>query len=127
MILKILFWLLLTWTIITLIIRVFFYIKEQYWYTSWFFEWLLACLACVGVYVVAFHQQILSQQIWWLVLFLVVLSSIVRYRSQRFKEQTNLLTARQVLLVKFLMVFYTIPIVIVLFINAANISGVWDA
>jgi hypothetical protein len=126
MILKIIFWLLLTWTMATLVIRVFFYFKERYWYTSWFFEWFLACVACVGVYVVAFHQPILSQQFWWLVLSSVVLSSIFRFRSHRFKEQTTLLTDRQALIVKILMAVYTIPIVIVLFINATNITGVWN-
>ncbi|MCL1075112.1 hypothetical protein [Shewanella dokdonensis] len=100
--------------------------KERYGYASWFFEWLLACLACLGVYVVAFKQPIFNQMFWWAVLFFVILSSFMRMRSYRFQNQLKQLTLRQALFVKAIMVIYTLPIIIMLLINVTNSTGVWD-
>ncbi len=120
------FWLLAAWTIITLLLRIYWYKKERYGYASWWFEWLLACMSTVGVYVVAYDQPILNRGVWWLVLAAVVISTALRLNSRRFAEQVKQLTSRQVRLVKGLMLLYTVPIVIMLLLNASNVTGVWD-
>jgi hypothetical protein len=118
--------LLLTWILLTLATRIYWYKKEGYGYTSWFFEWLLACFSCAGVYVVAYNTQLLNQIFWWFVLFLVLGSTIYRLRSQRFKAQMKQLNESQILLVKALMALFAVPLVVVLFINASNYTGVWS-
>jgi hypothetical protein len=86
-ILKVIFWLLLMWLLFTLASRIYWYKKEGYGYASWFFEWLLACFSCAGVYVVAYDTPLLDQRFWWFVFLLVLGSTIYRLRSQRFKAQ----------------------------------------
>ena len=124
-ILKLIFWLLLIWLLFTLATRIYWYKKEGYGYASWFFEWLLACFSCAGVYVVAYDTPLLEQRVWWFVLFLVLVSTIYRLRSQRFNAQVIQLNRAQVLLVKSLMALFTVPVVAILLVNASNLTGVW--
>lgn len=124
-ILKVIFWLLLIWLLFTLASRIYWYKKEGYGYASWFFEWLLACFSCAGVYVVAYDTPLLDQRFWWFVLLLVLGSTIYRLRSQRFKAQMMQLNGVQVLLVKSLMALFTAPVVAILLVNASNLTGVW--
>ncbi|MBP8227816.1 MAG: hypothetical protein KAX67_07230 [Pararheinheimera sp.] len=126
-ILKVIFWLLLIWLLFTLASRIYWYKKEGYGYASWFFEWLLACFSCAGVYVVAYDTPLLDQRFWWFVLLLVLGSTIYRLRSQRFKAQMMQLNGVQVLLVKSLMALFTAPVVAILLVNASNLTGVWTS
>jgi hypothetical protein len=126
-ILKVIFWLLLIWLLFTLASRIYWYKKEGYGYASWFFEWLLACFSCAGVYVVAYDTPLLDQRFWWFVLLLVLGSTIYRLRSQRFKAQMMQLNGVQVLLVKSLMALFTVPVVAILLVNASNLTGVWTS
>lgn len=126
-ILKVIFWLLLIWLLFTLASRIYWYKKEGYGYASWFFEWLLACFSCAGVYVVAYDTPLLDQRFWWFVLLLVLGSTIYRLRSQRFKAQMMQLNGVQVLLVKSLMALCTAPVVAILLVNASNLTGVWTS
>jgi hypothetical protein len=126
-ILKVIFWLLLIWLLFTLATRIYWYKKEGYGYASWFFEWLLACFSCAGVYVVAYDTPLLDQRFWWFVLLLVLGSTIYRLRSQRFKAQMMQLNGVQVLLVKSLMALFTAPVVAILLVNASNLTGVWTS
>jgi hypothetical protein len=126
-ILKVIFWLLLMWLLFTLASRIYWYKKEGYGYASWFFEWLLACFSCAGVYVVAYDTPLLDQRFWWFVLLLVLGSTIYRLRSQRFKAQMMQLNGVQVLLVKSLMALFTAPVVAILLVNASNLTGVWTS
>ena len=126
-ILKVIFWLLLIWLLFTLATRIYWYKKEGYGYASWFFEWLLACFSCAGVYVVAYDTPLLDQRVWWFVLFLVLVSTIYRLRSQRFNAQMIQLNRAQVLLVKSLMALFTVPVVAILLVNASDLTGVWTS
>ncbi|WP_226665606.1 hypothetical protein [Microbulbifer aggregans] len=122
---KVVFWLLLFWVLATIALRIYWFKKERYGYASWFFEWLLACFSCAGVYVVAFNQPFLKQTFWWFVLLVVVVSSVYRLQSQRFKQQVEQLSLKQFLFIKMLMALFTLPVAIILFINASNYTGVW--
>ena len=126
-ILKVIFWLLLIWLLFTSASRIYWYKKEGYGYASWFFEWLLACFSCAGVYVVAYDTPLLDQRFWWFVLLLVLGSTIYRLRSQRFNAQMMQLNGVQVLLVKSLMALFTVPVVAILLVNASNLTGVWTS
>lgn len=123
---KFIFWLLLFWVVATAALRIYWFRKEKYGYASWFFEWLVACFSGVGVYVVAFNQPLFKQTFWWLVLFVVLVSSIYRLKSQRFKHQMEQLSFKQSLFITILIVLFTLPIVVILFINASNYTGVWN-
>ena len=125
-ILKVVFWALLIGLLFTLVTRIYCYKKDGYGYASWFFEWLLACFSCAGVYVVAYNTPLFNQIFWWLVLILVLFSTTYRLRSQRFKAQIRQLNGKQVFLVKSLMAVFTAPIVVILFVNASNFTGVWN-
>ena len=125
-ILKVLFWILLVWTSITLLVRVYWYKKEKYGYASWFFEWLLTCVSCAGVYVVAYNTPLLNQLFWWVAFFAVLTTTLYRVRSKRFREQMAQLNNSQILFVKLLMGLFTLPIAGILLLNATNFTDVWN-
>lgn len=105
--------------------RVYWYIKEGYGYVSWFFEWLLGVVSAVGIYVVAYEQQIFQRWFWGLVLIAVIISSGYRLQSQRLKAMVKPLTHKQRMFVFSLMAAFTIPVILILSINATNYTGVW--
>ncbi|WP_394203933.1 hypothetical protein [Shewanella waksmanii] len=99
--------------------------KDRYFQWSWFGEWLLALISCAGVYGVAYHVPLITQHFWWLVFALIVGTSILRLRSENLKSQLKQLTTKQRLLVRCLMVLFTVPLAAGVLVNAANISGIW--
>lgn len=107
-------------------LRVYWYFTEGYGYLSWFAEWLLGVVCTIGIYIVIFDQPIFYQWFWWLVLFAVLASSLYRLKSKRLKEMMEPLTSGERVFIYSLMGLFTFPIVIILFWNAANLSGVWD-
>lgn len=125
--LKVIFWFFLGWVILTLVIRIYWYKKEKYGYASWFFEWLLACLSCTGIYIVAYDTPLLNQAFWSCILFIVTGTTVYRFKSRRLKDQLKQLNKLQVLFVKSLMILFTAPVVVILFVNANNLTGVWNS
>ena len=122
---KYVFWILTTYLFFTLCLRVFWFVRSRYYQLSWFAEWFLALTYCVGIYGVAYNTQIINQGFWWFVLVLIIVSSILRLRSLVLQSQLKQLTNWQLIFVRCLMASFTLPLVIGVFFNAANLSGIW--
>ena len=120
-----LFWGLTFWLIAMLAIRIYWYKKEKYGYLSWFCEWLLLAISCIGVYSVAYQIPIFTQLFWWLILVGVIGSSVYRIKSKRFIDQVSQLNWPQMFIVKLLMLLVTLPVCVGLIANAANFTGLW--
>ena len=121
---KYIFIVLVIYLIVTLSIRLYWYFKDGYFQLSWIAEWFIAAISCVGIFVVAYNVPILNQGFWWFVLFLILLSTVLRLRSETTSQQLHQLSKGQLLFVYSLMVLFTAPIAIGLFINAANLSNI---
>jgi hypothetical protein len=121
-----LFWGLTFWLVAMLAIRIYWYKKEKYGYLSWFFEWLLFAVSCLGVYSVAYQKPIFNPLFWWFTLLMVIGSSVYRIKSKRFAEQVSQLNKPQKLIVKLLMFLITLPVCIGLIANASNSTGLWS-
>ncbi len=122
---KYIVWALVSYLFFALALRLIWLMKDRYFQWSWFGEWLLALISCAGVYGVAYHVPLITQHFWWLVFALIVGTSILRLRSENLKSQLKQLTTKQRLLVRCLMVLFTVPLAAGVLVNAANISGIW--
>ena len=125
MVFKIIFWFQLIVLFASLAMRVYWYLKDRYGYLSWFIEWIVMVISSIGIFSVAYDVPVFNQPFWWVTLIVVLASSFYRLQSKRFKEQMGQLKASQITFVKSLMFIVTLPILIGLYINAANLSGLW--
>jgi len=121
------FWILVFYLIVTLSIRLYWYFKDGYFQISWAAEWFLAAVSCVGIFAVAYNTAILNRGFWWFVLFLILLSTVLRLRNDITSQQLHQLSKSQLLFVYSLMLLFTVPIAIGVFINAANLSNIWGS
>ncbi len=100
--------------------------RDRYFQLSWFGEWLIALLSCMGVFGVAYHTPILNQGVWWFVLALIFITSFLRLRSSSLQTQLKRLTKKQLCFVYCLMVLFTAPLATGVLFNAANLTGIWS-
>ena len=122
---KYIFWILVIYLIVMLSIRVYWYNRDRYFQISWIADWLLAAVSSVAIFSVAYNTPILNQDFWWFVFFLILLSTVLRLRNKTTNQQLHQLSKSQRLFVYSLMVLFAAPIMIGVFINAANLTDIW--